>query len=133
VGGEVLVNEFDGLGVVAAVAAKRAAESVVELVDVGGVESAVVGDVRLEFERHLLHEPERVSARGLRGPNVMAVKLRERVGWWSFRSQRGLDCFHDVVAQRMQIRDTDAGPEHGEQRAGVGEQETLLPLDPEEV
>ncbi len=80
-GGEVLVNEFDGLGVVAAVAAERATESVVELVDVGGVESAVVGDVPLEFERHLLHEPERASARGLRDPNVMAVKLRERVGY----------------------------------------------------
>jgi hypothetical protein len=40
-GGEVLVDEFDGLGVVAAVAAERAAERVIELVDVGALKSAV--------------------------------------------------------------------------------------------
>ena len=100
---------------------------------VAAVESAVVGDVPLEFGRHLFHEPERASARGLRDPNVIAVKLRERLGGESFRFQLGLDRLDDVVAQRTQIRHTDASPEHGEQRAGVGEQETFLPLDPAEV
>ena len=50
-----MVDEFDRAGVVAAAAvAKHAAERVVELVDVGAIETAVVGDVPFEFGRHLV-------------------------------------------------------------------------------
>src|SRR5207244_12247370 len=63
--GEVLVDELDRSGVVAAVAAELAAKRVVELVDIDPVESAVVGDVPLEFKRDILPVSERACTLGL--------------------------------------------------------------------
>ncbi len=82
----------------AAVAAELAAKRVVELVDVDAVEPAVVGDVPLEFKRHLLHVSERASTRGLGDPNVVGTKLGERVSGESLGAQFGLDHLDDVVA-----------------------------------
>ena len=73
--GEVLVSEFDGSGVVAAVAAELAADGLVELVDVDAIEPAVAGDAPLEFEGHLLHVPGRASAHTAPTPSPLTAVL----------------------------------------------------------
>ena len=81
-----MVDEFDRAGVVAAAAvAEHAAERVVELVDVGAMEPAVVGDVPFELGRHLVHVAESSSACGLRDPDLVAVEVAERVGGQALR------------------------------------------------
>src|SRR6266511_1916755 len=92
--GEVLVDELDGSGVVAAVAAELAAKRVVELVDVDAVEPAVVGDVPLEFTRHLLHVSERAST----------ARLTLRRGTHGSARRAGLGNGHQEHVQRSQRR-----------------------------
>src|SRR6266540_4331839 len=129
---EALGDEFDRPDVVAAVP-EHPAERVVEMVYVGAAETAPVSDDPSEFERHLGHEAERAAVRGLRKPNIVAVEFGECVGGKSFRAEFSLDRVDEVVAERAEIRYLYAHPEDREQSAGLGEQETLLPLDPNEV
>jgi hypothetical protein len=74
---EVLADELDRADVVAAAVPKHPAERLVEFVDVGAVETAVVSDMPFEFERHLVYEAEGASARGLRDPNLVACACRK--------------------------------------------------------
>jgi len=108
-------------------------ESVVEGVDVGSAEAARVRDEVSKLESHLVHEAKGASARGLSEPNTVRLKLGEGVGRQVLCAELGLDGRDEVVADRAEIRAMNACPEDGEQRAGVCEQETLLPVDPEQV
>jgi hypothetical protein len=57
----------------------------------------------------------------------------ENVSVGRLSAKSSLDGRDEVAADRAEIRATNACPEDGEQRAGVCEQETLLPGDPEQV
>jgi len=67
---------------------------------------------------------------------VLAIRTWSGSSWAnvpageSFGAQFGLDRLDDVVAKRSEISDPDPGPEDGEQRSGVGEQEALVAVDP---
>lgn len=50
-----------------------------------------------------------------------------------FHAQLSLDRLDEVAAERAEIGDVDARPEHGDEGAAMGEKETLLALDPDEV
>jgi hypothetical protein len=108
-------------------------ESVVECVDVASAEAASVSDAVSKLEGHLVHEAERAAARGFRETNGVGVKLGKRVGRKALRAKLGFDGRDEVVADRAEVRAPNAYPEDGEQRAGMREQETLLPIDPEQV
>src|SRR6266508_1080508 len=51
----------------------------------------------------------------------------------ALRAEFGLDGIDEVVAKRAEIRAANTCPEDVEQRAGVGEQDALLAVDPEQV
>src|SRR6266487_2885554 len=108
-------------------------ESVVEYVDVASAEAACVSDAVSKLEGHLVHEAERAAARGFRETNGVGVKLGKRVGRKALCAKLGFDGRDEVVADRADVRAMNAYPEDGEQRAGMREQETLLPIDPEQV
>src|SRR5438876_12117016 len=108
-------------------------ESAVEDGDVASADAARVGDEVSKLDSHLVHEAEGASARGLGEPNTVRLKLGERVGRQVLCAELALDGRDEVCADRAEIRAMNACPEDGEQRAGVCEQETLLPVDPEQV
>src|SRR5712691_4399703 len=107
---EVLADELDWPDVVAAVP-EHPAEGMVERLHVAVAETSVVGDDPFELERHLGHEAERSAACGLREPHILRLKLGERIGGKTFRSEFGVDRVDEVVAERSEIRHTNARPE----------------------
>src|SRR6266568_269461 len=104
---EVLVDEFDGPDVVAAVP-QHPSEVLVEAADVAVLEAASVGDDPLEFERHFRHESEGASVRGLGNPDAVSLQIRERVSRQILCSELGLDGVDEVVAERAEVRAADA-------------------------
>src|SRR6266511_247388 len=82
---------------------------------------------------NFVHEAECAAARGLGKPNTLGLKLGERVGRQALRAELDFDGRDEVDAERAEIRAAYACPEDREQRAGVGEQDALLSVDPEQV
>src|SRR5205085_10983045 len=72
-------------------------------------------------------------AGGLGDLKVVGVKAAEHVAWQTFIEQGGCEQIDDAALERAQIRGADGGDEEREQRARVGDQETLAPVEPEQV
>ncbi len=105
----------------------------IEGVDVASAKAARVSDEVAKLEGHFVHEAEGAAARGLGELNSVRLELGERVGGQALSAEFGLDGLDEVGAKWAEIRASNTCSEDGEQRAGVREQETLLPVDPEQV
>src|SRR2546429_7017451 len=104
----------------------------VEDVDVASAEAACVSDEVSKLEGHFVHEAKGAAARGLGELNTVGLELGERVDGQVFGAELALDGRDEIVPDRAEVRAPNTGSEDREQRAGVGEQETLLPVDPEQ-
>ena len=105
----------------------------VEVGDVDVLEAAgLCGDV-LDFEGHLGHVAERAAAYRLGDSQRLGLEFRESVGRQAVGAQLGLDECREGGADRAEVGNSNRCSEYREQRSGVGEQEALLPRDPEQV
>ena len=105
----------------------------VEDVDVASFEAARVSDEVSKLEGHLVHEAKGAAARGLGELNTLGLELGERVVAQVFGVQLALDGRDEIVPDWAEVRAPNTCSEDREQCVGVGEQETLLPVDPEQV
>lgn len=70
---------------------------------------------------------------GLGDLKILGVKAAEHVDRQTFIEQGGCEQIDDAALERAQIGDADGGNEEREQRARVGDQKTLAPVEPEQV
>lgn len=112
---------------------ERAAEVVVEVVDVDVPEAAGLVDLPAALERHLVHHPEHVPARGLRQLDAVGVEATEYLGGEPFLEQRVLDDPDDARPDRTQVRDANVGEEDREERPGMDEEQALASVEPDQV
>lgn len=126
-------DEFERLGVDAAAVVKRASLAVVERADVADVDPALELDLVAEVEGHLVHEPEDAATRRPRDMDVFGVESTENVARQALRAKLFLDGSDNVRTRRAQLGEADVYAKDGKQRVGVGDQQTLAPIDPEHV
>ncbi len=86
-----------------------------------------------DLERHLVHDAKHNLAGGLGDLKIVGVKAAEHVARQTFIEQGGCEQIDDAALERAQIGGADGGDEEREQRARVGDQETLAPVEPEQV
>jgi hypothetical protein len=118
---------------VAVAVVQGSAEESVELVDVGVVKTAGVLDGGSRRVRDVVHESEDAplavlamrTAAWSSGPSVSAGSRSS--------SERVTDEGRDQRAGRPHVTRVQVGYEYGIQGAGVREQQTLAPLDPQQV
>lgn len=118
---------------VPAAASQSATEAVVEVVDVAAGKATVASDLVANLECHLVHEAEHAATRGPGDPDVVWLKPPERVRREGLGAEFGLDGRDEIRAGRPEICAPDARPKDREQCAGMGEQETLATIDPQQV
>jgi hypothetical protein len=94
---------------------------------------ARVSDEVSKLEGHLVHEAEGASARSPGELNTVRLELGERIGGQAFGAELRLDGGDEIVPDRAEVGPPNIRSEDREQCAGVGEQDALLPVDPEQV